>query len=180
MNIQYIWQEYRRHLKAFLHSKVSNPADVEELLQEILLKTHQNIGSLKAHDKLRPWLFKLAHNAIIDFYRQQGRQQTLSEDELWYGEYSDDIAQKLSECIRPIIKGLPEAVADLIIAVDLEGQSQKALAKEMGISYSALKSRVQRGRVQMRSLFESCCHLELDRQGKVIDYQARSKSCARC
>ncbi len=180
MDIEKIWQEYRAKLKAFLHSKVSNSADVDDLLQEILIKTHQHLGTLKAKDKLKPWLFTLAHHVIIDFYRQQGRQHSYGKEELWYDENPLLIQQEMSECIEPIIKGLPKDVSDLLIAIDLKGQSQKALALELGVSYSALKSRVQRGRVQLRSLFESCCHLELDRHGNVIDYQTKDGACERC
>lgn len=180
LDIESIWQAYRAKLKGFLHSKVSNPDDVDDLLQEILIKIHQHVGTLNTEEKLKPWLFTIARNVIIDFYRQQGRRRDLTEDDLWYESGSILDQHPLSDCIEPIIKGLPSDVAMLLIAVDLEGKSQKKCAQELGISYSALKSRVQRGRVQLRSLFESCCHLELDRHGNVIEYQAKSTFCQRC
>lgn len=180
MKIENVWQEYRAKLKAFLHTKVSNPADVDDLLQEILIKTHQHLGTLRAKDKLKPWLYALADNVIIDFYRQQGRQRSYSKEELWYEENPLLIQQEMSECIEPIIKALPQEVSDLLVAIDLQGRSQKVLALELGVSYSALKSRVQRGRLQLRSVFESCCDLELDRHGNVIDYQTKAGACDRC
>jgi len=48
MNIEIIWQKYRSSLLRFLSSKVSNPSDVEDLLQNILIKTHENLGSIKS------------------------------------------------------------------------------------------------------------------------------------
>ena len=43
MKIEEIWLAYRAALKRFIHAKVSNEADVDDLLQEILIKTHNNI-----------------------------------------------------------------------------------------------------------------------------------------
>ena len=70
MSIEQIWVEYKNSLHAFLLSKVSNPADAEELLQDILLKTHLQIHQLKDQASIKPWLFQIANHAIIDFYRK--------------------------------------------------------------------------------------------------------------
>lgn len=43
MNAEAIWQEYQMSLKAFLHKNVANPDDVDDLLQDILLKSYQNL-----------------------------------------------------------------------------------------------------------------------------------------
>ena len=180
MNIESIWQQYSQHLRAFLLSKVSNTDDVDDLLQDILLKTHQQISSLKAQDKLKPWLFKIATNRVIDFYRQQGR--ALPEDviEQWYTDEQHPEPGGLSACILPFINALPPKEADLLKAIDIEGQSQKGYAKTLGVNYSALKSRVQRARVQLRQLFEECCTLEFDRHGKVITFEPKRQACKQC
>jgi RNA polymerase sigma-70 factor (ECF subfamily) len=54
MTIEKIWSEYRLSLKAFLHSKVSNDSDVDDLLQDILIKSYENLGKLKSGDKIKP------------------------------------------------------------------------------------------------------------------------------
>ena len=67
MNIEEIWQEYRAAIKRFLHSKVSNEADVEDLLQEILIKTYSNLHTVKEQASIKAWLFQIANHVIIDF-----------------------------------------------------------------------------------------------------------------
>ena len=47
MNIEQIWNDYGNLLRRFLLSKVNNPEDAEDLLQDILIKTHKKLGSLK-------------------------------------------------------------------------------------------------------------------------------------
>jgi len=173
-----IWQQYSRNLRGLLMAKISDPHDVDDLLQEVMIKTHQSIGSLQSKDKLKPWLFRIANNTVIDFYRKRGREIRVEEDDLWYGE--EEVALNMSDCVLPFIDALPQETAQLLKAIDIEGRSQKEFAAELGISYSTLKSRVQRGRVQLRALFEDCCHLEFDRQGNVVDYVSRTGSCRDC
>jgi RNA polymerase sigma-70 factor, ECF subfamily len=55
--------------------------------------------------------------------------------------------------------------------------SQQHLAEREGISLSGAKSRVQRAREKLRQLLLECCHFELDRLGRIIDYHRR---CCRC
>ncbi len=177
MNIDQVWNEYQTGIKAFLHAKVSNPADVDDLLQEILIKTHKNLGSIKTDTSIQSWVFQIARNATIDYYRKQGNAPALQAEDLWYTENEADMEHALSPCVAPFIKALPKESADLLTAIDIEGQSQKDYSERLGISYSTLKSRVQSGRKQLQGLFNDCCHLLLDGRGKVIDYQSKSGDC---
>ncbi len=180
MNIENLWGEYSSNLRAFLQSKISDRDDVDDLLQEVLIKTHNQIGTLRSKDKVKPWLFKIATNTIIDFYRKRGRGVSVELDTLWQRENEVDIQLELSACILPFINELPPETAEVLRVVDLQGISQKRYAAELGIGYSTLKSRVQRGRSQLRTLFDSCCHLELDRRGSVVSYESKSGSCKGC
>lgn len=48
LSLDEVWRQYQHSLKAFLHSKVANEADVEDLQQEILLKTYQSLVASSA------------------------------------------------------------------------------------------------------------------------------------
>lgn len=180
MKLEDIWSAYRRQLEAFLHSKVSNAADVEDLLQEILIKTHTGLDSLQKGESIQAWLFQIANRTTIDFYRKKARLKQLDPEELWYQEKQQDIKTELIPCIEPFLTALPDDMASLLRAIDLEGKSQKAYAQERGINYTTLKSKVQKGRATLRGLFEGCCHYSLDPQGNLIDFEQKSASCKKC
>jgi RNA polymerase sigma-70 factor (ECF subfamily) len=180
MNIESVWQEYSTSLRGFLYSRVSNDADVDDLLQEVLIKTHQNLDTVSSSEKIKPWLFQLTKNTIIDFYRKKGRAKEISAADLWYAEEDDDVEQALALCVEPFIRTLPKKSADLLIAIDIEGQSQKDYAEQSGISYSTVKSRVQRARAKLRGLIDECCSLTLDKHGNIVEYQAKSGGCESC
>lgn len=182
MRPEEIWMDYRARIKAFLHSKISNEADVEDLLQDISIKVFAGLQFLKDESKLQSWLFQTAHRTIIDHYRRQAKGRGLVEADLWYGEEEIEAGalNDLERCVEPFLSALPSDTAQMLRAIDIDGVKQKDYAAEQGLSYSTLKSRVQKGREELRAVFENCCHLSLDAQGNIMDYRAKSGSCEKC
>ncbi|MDJ0689361.1 MAG: sigma-70 family RNA polymerase sigma factor [Xenococcaceae cyanobacterium MO_188.B32] len=72
MELQQLWQEYSDRLRQFLLSRVKNRADVDDLLQEILIKTYRHLDTVKEPEKFLSWLFQIARNTLIDYYRKSG------------------------------------------------------------------------------------------------------------
>ena len=73
MSIEEIWREYRTGLQAFLQSRMANAADVEDVLQEVLIKSHAGLAQLKSEKSIKAWIFQIARNAIVDHYRRSER-----------------------------------------------------------------------------------------------------------
>ncbi len=185
LKLEVVWAEYESALRGFLSSKVSNRDDVDDLLQEILLKTHQNLSSIKDTSSVRSWLFQLANRTIIDFYRKRARiarNEDIDAEDLWFesAESESSVEQEMALCIEPFIRALPEESANLLLAVDIHGESQKNVAEVNNVSYSTLKSRVQKSRQELKSLFNQCCDLTLDKHGSVIDYHPKNDNCRGC
>ena len=180
MSIETIWRDYRSALTRFLQSRVSNSDDVDDLLQEILLRSHKNLHTLKSEESIKSWVFQIANNVIVDHYRRKSKGQDLTAEDLWYDENTPTIKEDLSRCILPFINALPEDSARLLSAIDLDNMKQKDYAEANNISYSTLKSRVQKSRQQLRALFEDCCHISVDRHGNIIEYQEKGSNCREC
>ncbi|WP_228768357.1 RNA polymerase sigma factor SigZ [Shewanella sp. TC10] len=180
ISIETIWAEYRTSLKAFLTKNVSNHADVDDLLQEILIKSYNSLEKIQDTKKLKSWLFQIANHTIIDFYRKRAKNQTseLQEQYDWALEESEDIFEQMTDCISPFINGLPQEEAELLTAVELNGVAQKAYAEQQDIKYSTLKSRVQKSRQSLYSLFNQCCDFHLDAKGNLVSYTRKTgKDC---
>ena len=175
MNIEEIWLEYRASLKRFLHAKISNEADVEDVLQDILIKTYNNLNSVKTQKSVKSWLFQIANNTIIDYYRKKGRAQAANSEDLLPLEEPQERKVDLSNCISPFINALPDEHASLLTAIDINNQSQKQYAEQLGGSYSTLKSRVQKSRGLLKQVFDDCCHFKIDKLGNVYDYDVKTK-----
>jgi RNA polymerase sigma-70 factor (ECF subfamily) len=159
---------------------VSNPDDVDDLLQEILIKTHKSLQTVKDSKKIKSWIFQTAHNTIIDFYRQSSKWNTLTADDLWFEKEEPKITTELSLCVLPFIKALPQEDAELLMAIEIEGMSQKDYAKSKKINYSTLKSRVKKSRHKLYHLYRNCCDFSLDNQGNLRQFKQKDIGCTRC
>ncbi|WP_246058406.1 sigma factor [Litorilituus lipolyticus] len=67
MNLEELWQEYQSALRAFLLKRVADHDDVEDLLQEVLIKTHQGLSDIRAATSVKSWLFQVANRTTINF-----------------------------------------------------------------------------------------------------------------
>ncbi|MEM6985202.1 MAG: sigma-70 family RNA polymerase sigma factor [Pseudomonadota bacterium] len=180
MNIESVITEYQAALRAFLVSRLRNPADADDLVQEVFAKTLQSAHTLTSDTKLKPWLFQIANNALIDHYRRQQREAAVNPDDLWYNSDQADAEHAFAPCLNTFLSALPPESGELLRAVELDGRPQKALAADLDISYSTLKSRVQSARRQLRGLFDQCCEVVFAKDGTVVDYTQRSGGCDDC
>ena len=88
---------------------------------------------------------------------------------------------ELSACVAPDDRGLARKYRDALIMTDLNGMTQQEAANRLGVSLSGAKSRVQRGRKQIKDMLLACCRVELDRLGGVVDFAPRGNgSCRHC
>ena len=77
--IESIWEEFNKPLKSFIKRRVKNDQDVDDILQNVFYKIHTGIGSLRDSDKIYSWVYKIARNAVIDFYRKQKSEANMIE-----------------------------------------------------------------------------------------------------
>lgn len=173
-----IWEDFRGSLKGFVLKRVQNEQDTEDILQDVFCKIHDNIGTLKDENKLRSWIFQIARNAIIDYYRSRKTTEELNDTaHKVEDETPSDVTPEISSCVRTIVDGLPDKYREAIDLTEIKGLTQKEMAENLGLSLSGAKSRVQRARVKLKEELLECCHFEFDRRGKVLDYQPKSSAC---
>ena len=79
-----------------------------------------------------------------------------------------------------MIRQLPPAYREAITLADLEGVNQAEAAARVGVSVSGMKSRVQRGRKQLKAVLEECCRVHLDRRGTIVAYDPRTPNSCGC
>jgi RNA polymerase sigma-70 factor (ECF subfamily) len=167
-------------LRSFLSRRISNQADVDDLAQEILLRVHQGARHLSDETCINSWVWQIARNALIDYYRArniQTRQTEISEDlpDERGGESLDAVVESWLE---PTIQTLPEPYREALLLSEIRGLPQAEVADRLSISLSGAKSRVQRGRVKLREALLACCRFEFDRQGRIVAYQKIGPDCA--
>lgn len=180
LDTESIWHEFHAQLYAFIRRRVRDDALAEDLLQQVFLRIHTRIETLRDDTKLNAWIYQIARNSIADYYRAQSVSAPL-DDEIPEPETdTDDLAENLTPGIRNFVNALPDMYRNAFLLTEIDGMSQVELARHLGISVSGAKSRVQRARAQVKQMLLDCCHFELDRLGGVIDYYPRVNCCERC
>lgn len=182
-NIESIWEEFSTPLKSFIRRRVKNDQDVDDILQNVFYKIHNNISSLREAERIQAWVYRIARNAITDFYRTQKTDEDvieLSEDII--NETEDELTanDEIAQCLKVMINYLPEKYKQAIVLTEFQNLTQKELGERMGLSLSGAKSRVQRARLKLKEMLLGCCHLEFDRLGNVIDYRHKCSDCKFC
>ncbi|MEO8970162.1 MAG: RNA polymerase sigma factor SigZ [Ktedonobacteraceae bacterium] len=184
-----VWKTFNVNLKQFILKRVVDEDNAEDILQDVFVKIHTRIHTLRDEEKLPGWIYQIARNAIYDYYRSQRDTFALPDapDFIAEGILEESAIEELLPCIREMVERLPAEYRQALILTEYEGLSQKELAERLGISYSGAKSRVQRAREKLKTMLLDCCHFQFDRSGRVIDYQPRlnccppaEKDCASC
>ncbi len=165
--------EFAGKLRAFVRRRVSNPEDAEDLSQEVMMKVFRSRDSLRDPSKLESWLYQVARGALIDYYRRKRPSEPVPEG-LSAEEHSfDEIGAVLGRSARRFLQTLPDLYRTPLELAELQGLSIAEIAARLKLGQSAVKSRLQRGRVLLRDKMLACCQFEYDPNGKVIDYHQR-------
>lgn len=170
-----MWQQHKTRLRGYIAKRVSDDASVDDILQDVYLKAHTELSTLRSKGSVAGWLFRIASNAIADHYRSRRNWEELP-DELAAPQPESDYAAELAVCLQPLIEDLPEIYRSALLLSEIEGLPQKQMAEQLGISLSGAKSRVQRGREKLRSRLLACCDIEMGRSG-ITGYEPRDGDC---
>jgi len=173
-----LWSELSAPLRRYIRTRIANAADAEDVLQEVFIRVHRQLSTLRDTSKLQGWVYRIARNAIIDNLRtlKSRREHAASpEDGVDIAKPSGSEALDLTPTLRRMVDELPGHYRDALIRHEFEGQPIRSLATSLGISETATKSRVRRARMLIRQMLDQCCRFEFDRRGRVIE--AIPKNC---
>lgn len=174
-----VWEEFHTGLRRFILRRIPDEQSAEDVLQDVFLKIHARIDTLKDEERLQSWMYQIARHTVADYFREHKATLALTEaldlpDE---PAIDDDVVKQLIPSVKAMVQSLPEAYRQALILTEYEGLTQRELAEKLGLSLSGAKSRVQRAREKLKAMLLDCCHFEFDRLGKVIDYQAKCGCC---
>jgi|SRR5947208_1439182 len=179
--VEEIWRELASELRGFIRARVRDHATAEDILQDVFVKIHQKLPTLRAGERLEAWVWRITRNAVIDHYRSRKSALEVPETLPASLDESKSEPEGLRAAFSRMIQSLPEPYREAVVLTELEGMTQQELANRLGISLSGAKSRVQRGRAQLKRMLDQCCRFEFDRRGKVIDCTPREKAgCDEC
>ena len=138
---------------------LGNPADAEDLLQEIFLAAHRKLDTFRGEAALGTWLYRLATNLCLDHLRSRtGRSNQMTdslEDET--GLFDTATAGLAEQTVTKMdleraLARLPEGCRAAFVLHDVEGLEHREVAEILGIAEGTSKSQVHKARFKLRTL----------------------------
>jgi len=178
--LESLYEQMHHSLVQFVCRRVPTCEDAEDIVQDVFLKIHHNLDTVREMDRLEGWVYQISRNSVVDYYRKNRPEvdlpDLLTEDPM----PEPDAAESLLPAMRETVDSLPPLYREAIWLTEYQGLSQVEMANRLGISISGAKSRVQRARQKVKDLLLECCHFEFDRRGKILEYRERCCACDTC
>jgi RNA polymerase sigma-70 factor (ECF subfamily) len=186
LDLAAIWADVGASVARFVRRRVQDPHQADDIVADVMVRIHQHLGTLDDRERVTAWVFRIARNAITDHYRRNGRRREIpialpeppgaDSADAWLSDSSDVLAE-IAACVRPLVAALPDDYRRALELTDLDGRTQADAARLEGISFSGMKSRVQRGRRQIADLIQQCCEVTTDARGGIMDVRQRPDGC---
>ena len=177
------WQRLRSDVRRLVGRRASSPADAEDVVQEVLARVWRHAATLRDDERFISWVRRIVDNTLADHLRLRLRHPLLPaapvtempapvvENPLDSGATS--AKDRVAGILRPFAEALPEPYKEALILSELEGLTHARISTRLGVSVSAVKSRVRRGRAMLRRALALCCEIALDARNAVVSCETR-------
>ncbi|RIK39222.1 MAG: RNA polymerase subunit sigma-70 [Chloroflexi bacterium] len=156
-----IYDRYEVRIYTYIYRRIGDQTLAEDLTGHVFLKMLEAIRNRKAwHSSFSGWLYRIAHNVVIDYYRQRDQKQQVSLDDEPSLPALDDPVEaaelKLDvERLRAAIARLTDEQAEVISLRFLEGYSISEVAEMMNKTEGSIKALQYRAVATLRQLLQT-------------------------
>jgi RNA polymerase sigma-70 factor (ECF subfamily) len=166
--------EHDRWLRTVVCARLGEPQAIDEVMQEVSLAAVRQRAPLSDPAKLAPWLYRLAVRHTLLYRRKQGRKRKLIDRyaQRYRPSEADNrqadpldwlLAEERRAEVREAMSSLSKRDAEILMLKYTEDWSYKALAEHLGISESAVETRLHRSRQRLRDklMHKDDCKLKI-------------------
>jgi RNA polymerase sigma-70 factor (ECF subfamily) len=161
INWSKILADHDRWLRTVVFARLREPEAVDDVMQEVSLAAVKQSAPLTDPAKVAPWLYRLAVRQALLYRRGCGRRRKLLQR---YGDVTQPeemdrnvpepldwlLATERQQLIRKAMAQLPPRDAEILMLKYSEGWSYHEIAARLGVSHSAIETRLHRARAKLR------------------------------
>lgn len=161
---------HKQSIYNYIYYTVRNRELTEDIFQETFIKAIVTIkqGRYTESGKFRAWISRIAHNLVIDYFRQEKNENTISNDEapidllnnpsLCDGTIEDEMVKmQISTDIRKLISCLPKSQREVLEMRYYQDLSFKEIADQTGVSINTALGRMRYAILNIRRMAEENC-----------------------
>ena len=165
--ISQLLERHARRVRDYVRMLVKDNDVADDLTQEVLIKVVKVLDEGRYTDKGRfqPWLLRVAHNRVLDYFRAQKQVKTISESSVGFdilgsknfAEPSIEdrlVSEQQAEEVRQLIEHLPAEQREVVKMRYYEGLSFKEIAEHTGVSINTALGRMRYALINMRQMIK--------------------------
>ena len=142
---------------------LSNTHEAEDCAQETFIKIYRNLPRFEKRSSFSTWVYRIAMNCALDMIRKKKAQQNtdsleemvdqgFAPIETGIGPEESAINELTNDSVKEAIALLPEDQRAVIVLRDINGRTYEEIADITGANLNTVKSRISRGRQQLRKM----------------------------
>jgi len=146
---------YEKRLRKYVFYLTENKEEVDDLVQEIFIKVFVNLNSFNPKKKFSPWLFRIAHNQVINFFKKYKRSISL-KDELKINE-KDNIEENLEKeviykILNKCLEKMPLNYKEILLLYYFENLSYEEISDALKIPPGTVAIRIFRAKKYLKKI----------------------------
>jgi len=159
-------KRHQQRLYSFIYSKIQDRDITEDVFQDTFIKVIKTFkkGNYNEEGKFLPWVMRISHNLIIDYFRKSNRMPTFKNTDefdifsvLGDGNLNAEkkiIQEQIYSDVRDLVKELPEEQKEVLIMRIYKDMSFKEISENTGVSINTALGRMRYALINMRKLIE--------------------------
>jgi RNA polymerase sigma-70 factor (ECF subfamily) len=157
-----LYERYVGRIYTYIYYRTGNSDDAEDLTARVFYRAMHHIGNYRHRGlPFSAWLYRIAHNLVANWHRDNSRRKEIPLDEAVLGWYLGDhpehelLVREEQERLMRVIRCLPADRQQLLILKFVEHFSNAEIGKIMGRSEGAVKSLYHRTLMNLREEYEA-------------------------
>jgi|SRR5690606_7695123 len=165
-SLEILINRHNQRITSFIYSKVMDRDVTEDIFQDTFIKVIKTLkrGSYSEEGKFLPWVMRIAHNLIIDYFRKNKRMPKFegSDDFNIFSVIGDEklnaekqiIKDQIDTDLRLLIEELPEDQKEVLLMRIYRDMSFKEISENTGVSINTALGRMRYALINMRKIIE--------------------------
>ncbi|MDO6674955.1 sigma-70 family RNA polymerase sigma factor [Tenacibaculum sp. 1_MG-2023] len=165
-SIELLIKRHQQRLYSFIYSKVQNRDTTEDIFQDTFIKVIRTLkkGNYNEEGKFLPWVMRIAHNLIIDFFRKNNRMPTFNNTEEFdiFSVLSDGalnaegkiIKEQILNDVKELVEELPEEQREVLKMRIYNDMSFSEISENTGVSINTALGRMRYALINLRKIIE--------------------------
>jgi len=164
--IELLIKRHQQRLYSFIYSKIQNRDTTEDIFQDTFIKVIRTLkkGNYNEEGKFLPWVMRIAHNLIIDYFRKNNRMPTFNNTEEFdiFSVLSDGalnaegkiIKEQILNDVKELVEELPEEQKEVLKMRIYNDMSFNEISENTGVSINTALGRMRYALINLRKIIE--------------------------